>query len=128
MRFGAQRDVEAEHVRRGEKRFAALRHGEPGRARPRRRPRAAPARDAHPERSPDLGDEAADTAEGVNAERLARDAPPERAEPQASLQPLRLLRNLAQGGEDQPQASSAVALGELAPPAETTMPRSVQAA
>src|SRR3954452_18827336 len=69
----------------------------------------------HPERPPDRGHEAADPAVGVDAERFPYDACAQRTEPEAGFQPFDLLRNVAQGREDQPPGEFGGGVGRTGP-------------
>src|SRR3954469_5586656 len=69
---------------------------------PRHRAFPTPAQDAHLKCLPDPRDKAADAAKSIDAECLAHHPGSQRAEPQAGLEPLHLLRNMAQGSKDQP--------------------------
>src|SRR3954451_11749775 len=126
VRLGVQRKVQAEHVCCGEEFFAAWSNLKTRLACPRHRAFPTPAQDTHLKCLPDPRDKAADAAKSIDAECLARHPGPQGAEPLAGLEPLHLVRIWRKAARISPQVSSAVALGEPAPPAETTMPCSVQ--
>src|SRR3954471_17366364 len=100
--LGIEWDVQAEHVCCGEEFFAVWSNLKTRLACPRHRAFPTPAQDTHLKCLPDPRDKAADAAKSIDAECLAHPPGSQRAEPQAGLEPLHLLRNMAQGSKDQP--------------------------
>jgi hypothetical protein len=71
-------------------------------SKPSARALAPPAHDPHPECPAHLGDDTADPAVGVDAQRLADHGGADRGLPLAGLEALDLLRDMAQRGENEP--------------------------
>ena len=109
----------------GKKLLSALGDFESGRFSAAGRTFASPTDDCCAERLPDACDYAADFAEGINARSPSSDANPE--VDWAILEPPHFERQIPSAERINPQVNSAVAFELPEPPADTTIPFSVQA-